>query len=1299
MHMQLSRWSARTATTKTSCTRILLANLGRAPLQSAPGRIARRLSLTHSTSRRRETFNIDAAIDALEAKDNPQWLNAPPNIRQINKIIRDHGVGAEEERKHCLDRLLDLYRTATRFGADMDVLFGLDSPLPTPKPEGIPAYVRCRITIRLKDRRWQVVEAGTNPRAAAVAAMDKLETSIDWTEVAQTNPPLFRPDGPSVWDIDNLLMQYVGARADAVAGAPVAQPGAQPEAQPGASSTKKTAPKLKVDLRTATSPPQVWTAELVIGGEPVAPNLACTVVGAQTGREVLPYAHEMARLVTASYLLRHGLVDVSKLVLVPEAKPTELVLNEGCLRLIQQTLTQAKRQGLLPSKDSSPERAGDIPVEVARIRGWYQSPRQAAQRSRELKRRRETAQPVQGKVVLPMNDFAQDVLDTVASNHYSIIVGETGSGKTTQVPQILLDKAIDDGRGAGVNIICTQPRRIAATSVATRVAAERGEALGQTVGYHVRHDARLPSYGGSITYCTTGILLKQLQHSPDEVFDATSHIVLDEVHERDISLDFTLIILKRIMIDRSQRGKHCPKLILMSATLDTETLKDYFQDKRLGNLAAPSHPLHVPGRIFPVQRHLLNDIMNELEATYSSQQLEPITTLDTRYLQTETAFSPEDEPTTTNTGQLSLGLLTTLVAHIVKTTESGAILVFLPGMREIVMVKDMLQTSRPLGVDFDDANRFMILKLHSMIDQDQRTVFKPAPLGVRKIILATNMAETSITIPEVTAVVDSGLVRRMQYNADIRRQELLTTFVSQSNLAQRAGRAGRVRAGHYYGLYHKDRIGTLTKLPIPEMRLADLAEVGLHIKAQRNSAPIVEFLADAVEPPPKTAVVAAVNDLSNLGATTEDEKITALGQVLAKLPMHPALGKLVVLGIVFQCLDPMITLVVAAGARPWDRGTELTEKSANAERFRLAEGSFSEHLALLHAVRDLRAAVREDAEVDILDKCRAHFLRPFDMQNIDRGARQVEEILAEAGLISLDRQRWSRPRPFSGPIGPADLNANSGNDKLIRAVLAAGLSTNIAWKSVRRDGRRTKGYATADINSLTVSTAWIKALAPYKVAQIMNRLPLMLFDSAVYTDVGKQTNMSTATPISPLAVALFGSRARASTLKDRRALQRRELIPGNLTLGIASEENRKNTEAPRLLSLMVVRARKATATPEDDDGAVGVSSPVAGDNKARDMLLRFRAGLNGMLDRVLQNLSRGLPVDKDPARRLFVDALVDLVEKDEFRGLEQAMDVINKFAHRPVRQPWEVSGGRGPVYDDWETGEQALFRKIPNLKS
>lgn len=842
------------------------------------------------------------------------------------------------------------------------------------------------------------------------------------------------------------------------------------------------------------------------------------------------------------------------------------------------------------------------------------------------------------KVDLPMNQFAPQVVKTIVENRFCTIVGETGSGKTTQVPQILLDQAIDAGMGSAVNILCTQPRRIAATSVARRVAAERGQKAGQTVGYHIRHDAALPNYGGSITYCTIGILLKQLQN-PDEVMDSVSHIILDEVHERDINLDFTLIMIKRSFIERARLGKSIPKLILMSATVDTSIFENYFADQRLGPLAGPFPALHVPGRTFPVQRHYLTDIMNKLEEAGHLELHQ------SKWVKSEMSFNPEQDDE--SPGFPPFGLFSTLIAHVVKTTSSGAILIFMPGLAEIQKVSQTLVDGKPLGLDFGDNTKFQVYQLHSLIEEDQRTVFEESEPGVRKIILSTNIAETSVTIPDVTVVIDSGRIRRMEYDSTRRISELRTVYVSKSNLHQRAGRAGRVQAGDYYGLFHENRITTLAPLPVPEMRLSDLADLGLTVRAQQNPVPIAEFLADAIEPPLREAVDAAVRDLTNLGAITHDQVITNLGQILARLPLHPTLGKMVILGILFKCVDPIIVLGLAAESNVWEIGTLQTKQAASKMRLHFAEGTMSEHFALIHAYRDLRTAVDQKPNLDTDAWCRRHFLRPIAMRHIDQGARQVEEILAESGLIPPAPAYRKQKKKFSGMFGPSNLNTNSHNESLIRAALAAGIQPNMAWASFVKSGRL-RNFDTPHTDKLEYSKNW-ETMLPIRAKALKYTMPLMLFDKSVWTDKSKTTCFSTMTPVSPLIAALFGDQPREPSAEDKAWISRNchSQDSGNLMLGRANPAH--SEEKTRRLVMMVNSATTQETGQEEDD------------HRARDALLQFRREMDRTLERVLRNLSQGRAVDEDPEWTVFVEGLVRLVGADDWDGLEKAMGIVGQL--------------------------------------
>lgn len=524
------------------------------------------------------------------------------------------------------------------------------------------------------------------------------------------------------------------------------------------------------------------------------------------------------------------------------------------------------------------------------------------------------------KAELPMNQHRAQVLDIIENNQYSIIVGATGSGKTTQVPQILVERAIQSGKGAVCNVICTQPRRIAATSVARRVAEERSERFQDTIGYHVRFDCRRPQPGGSINYCTTGILLQQLQYEADYVLDEASHLIIDEVHERDMQIDFLLAALKKAIEERTRAGLKVPKVVLMSATMDTELFAGYFKQTAADGSLVPCPSLTVPGRTFPVKETYLEDVLDVLRTSYPKHYREVLNDDETRkYLNAEETWQnsrtgssrnstpsqqevTDSDPTidwkaervVSSDGQTVISterddslmpfrLISATVAHVAMTTQEGAILVFLPGIQEILRVDELLRMVRPLGVDFGDESKFKMYMLHSTIPAAQTDVFDPVPEGCRKIILATNIAETSVTIADVQHVIDCGKMREKQYDQIGRYSKLICTWISKSNSRQRAGRAGRVQNGNYYALFSRERYSSLRNVGLPEILRSDLQEICLAIKMQRLKSSIRDFLAQAIEPPSPMAVDSSVRALQTLDALTEHEEITPLGRLLGNL--------------------------------------------------------------------------------------------------------------------------------------------------------------------------------------------------------------------------------------------------------------------------------------------------------------------------------------------------------------------------------------------------------------------------------
>lgn len=747
---------------------------------------------------------------------------------------------------------------------------------------------------------------------------------------------------------------------------------------------------------------------------------------------------------------------------------------------------------------------------------------------------------------LPMSRYTGKVIDLVTNNSYSIIIGATGSGKTTQVPQILLEEAIVKGKGSACNIICTQPRRIAATSVARRVAQERAERLQETVGYHVRFDVKVPRNSGSITFCTVGILLRQLQHSPDEIMDQVSYLLIDEVHERDILTDFLLVSLKKAMTRRAARGQSTPKVVLMSATIDTDLFANYFEtgSAEKGWKACPT--LSVPGRTFPVKEKFLDGLLEELKSSYPASSLG----LLTRDVATKDYLACSDDLCR---GQTSVdgtdgndthpvndfiidwkqerkisadgmvimnpkdaalvpnGLVAITVAHIAKTTDGGAVLVFLPGLDEITKVEKFL-AEKPLGVDFGDISKFKVSILHSSIPAGQTEVFNPVPEGCRKVILATNIAETSITIPDVQYVVDTGKLREKQYDQVRRITHLQCTWISKSSSKQRAGRAGRVQNGNYFALFPKARYNSMRAIGLPEMLRSDLQEICLDIKTQAFKNPIREFLEECIEPPPSAAVDASMENLVALGALTESEQLTSLGKVLASLPVHPSLGKMIVLGVIFRCLDPMVIIGAAANERQmFVAPPELRQQAQKAKRA-LSEGTSSDHIAMLNAFKQMRSWQSRHGDGAMMKFGHENFIHVGAFRTIYSTALQIEEILIEAGLIPFTPPLATRSEKLFG--GPS-LNTNSSKIPLIKALNLAGLHPNLA---VATGGRtfRTPGEKNAMLHPSSINAERNNG------GEAVDKGTLYSYSSMARSNDGRSIFLRDTTESTPLMSALFG---------------------------------------------------------------------------------------------------------------------------------------------------------------------------------
>ncbi|KAK1283145.1 putative pre-mRNA-splicing factor ATP-dependent RNA helicase [Acorus calamus] len=497
---------------------------------------------------------------------------------------------------------------------------------------------------------------------------------------------------------------------------------------------------------------------------------------------------------------------------------------------------------------------------------------------------------------LPAYKVKDRFLEAVAKNQVLVVSGETGCGKTTQLPQFILEEEISHLRGADCNIICTQPRRISAISVAARIASERGESLGETVGYQIRLEAKR-SAQTRLLFCTTGVLLRRLVQEPE--LCGVSHLLVDEIHERGMNEDFLIIILRDLLPRRPDL-----RLILMSATINADLFSKYF-----GN--APT--IHIPGLTFPVAEVYLEDILEKTRYSIKSEydnfqgnsrrrrkqplsKNDPLTEMfEAREVDIDSQYKSYSMSTRQSLeswsgAQLDLGLVEATIEYICRHEGDGAILVFLTGWDEISKLLDKIKGNNLLG----NPNKFLVLPLHGS--------------------MPTVNQQSSITIDDVVYVIDCGKAKETSYDALNKLACLLPSWISKASAHQRRGRAGRVQPGVCYRLYPKMIHDAMIQYQLPEILRTPLQELCLNIKSLQLGA-VASFLAKALQPPDALAVQNAIELLKTIGALDELEELTPLGRHLCTLPLDPNIGKMLLMGSVFQCLDPALTIASALAHR------------------------------------------------------------------------------------------------------------------------------------------------------------------------------------------------------------------------------------------------------------------------------------------------------------------------------------------------------------------------------------------------
>lgn len=629
--------------------------------------------------------------------------------------------------------------------------------------------------------------------------------------------------------------------------------------------------------------------------------------------------------------------------------------------------------------------------------------------------------PVQQKMMkarqsLPAWRLRDDIVRTVNDCNVTIISGETGSGKSTQSVQFVLDDLIQRQLGAVANIICTQPRRISALGLADRVADERCSQVGDEIGYTIRGESKQKPGVTKITFVTTGVLLRRLQTSggnADDVVAAladVSHVVVDEVHERSLDTDFLLVLLRQILRKRKDL-----KVILMSATLDAAVFEAYFKE------VGPVGRVEIEGRTHPVTDYYVDDVVHFTGFKgYGTGDEEAI----------------EDKSFSANLRSIGFGINYDLIAETVRHIDrqlgdkDGGILIFLPGTMEIDRTLQALSQFANLHA----------LPLHaSLMPVEQKRVFPPAPHGKRKVIACTNVAETSITIEDIVAVIDTGRVKETSYDPQNNMVRLAETWASRAACKQRRGRAGRVRAGDCYKLYTRNAEAKMMERPDPEIRRVPLEQMCLSIKAM-GVQDVSSFLASALTPPESTAVEGAIRLLSQMGAITDDE-LTALGRHMSMIPADLRLGKLLVYGATFGCLEAVLTIAAVLTARsPFISPRERDQETRN--EFDHLRASFSNNQGDL--LVDLRAyeqwaALRSKgmSTRDLRFWCQDNRLSPQTMFDIASNRTQYLSSLKEISFI---------PTHYSSlnPSTHGSYNKHNANDALLRALIAGSFNPQIA---------------------------------------------------------------------------------------------------------------------------------------------------------------------------------------------------------------------------------------------------------------
>lgn len=694
------------------------------------------------------------------------------------------------------------------------------------------------------------------------------------------------------------------------------------------------------------------------------------------------------------------------------AKPTHVLkeLNnqwarlDGCL--LRDAYDQRRRLARLESRAR-----GGKPIDRA-LRD-IDARLSASQASLEM--RRQLAVTLRYPDTLPVAEKREDILDALRDHQVVVVAGETGSGKTTQLPKICLEL----GLGRRGLIGHTQPRRLAARSVATRLAEELEVPLGEQVGYQVRFSDQT-NERTLVKLMTDGILLAETQHDPDlERYEA---IIIDEAHERSLNIDFLLGYLKRLSARRPDL-----KIIITSATIDVERFAEHFA---LGGKPAPI--VQVSGRTYPVEvryRPLLRDADDEEDRTLQEGMLHAVEEIEAIEREKRWYSGPRD------------------------------VLIFLPGEREIRETADTLRRA--------DLKNTEILPLYARLSNaEQNRIFQPH--AGRRIVLSTNVAETSLTVPGIRYVVDPGLVRISRYSYRAKIQRLPIEPVSQASADQRKGRCGRVAEGVCIRLYSEEDFLARSEYTEPEIQRTNLASVILSMLALKLGD-IEAF--PFVDAPDSRFIKDGFRLLFELGAVNEKNQLTAIGRRVAKLPIDPRLARMTLAGAEQSCLREVLIVVSALSVQdPRERPAEKRQAADQAHKH--WDDPDSDFVAWLNLWAGFEAARDELSGNQLRRWCRDHYINYLRMREWHDTYRQLRQLLRDMDL------HIAAAEPEGDKDDEAALKARKQQQTRLHQALLTGLLSNIGQFIENREylGARNRKFMIHPGSGLAKKTPkWVMA--------------------------------------------------------------------------------------------------------------------------------------------------------------------------------------------------------------------------------